>query len=285
MNTPHKSALVDSTWLIAHLGAPGLKVVDASWYLPTSPRRPHQEYLESHIPGAIFFDIERIVAPNSPLPNTFPDSETFARQVGALGISHTDTVVIYDRDGVHSSPRAWWMFKQFGHQEAYVLDGGMHAWIQAGHRTESGAPIIRTCRYDAQDPQQICDKHFVLDQLGKRQIVDARSRERFMGTAAEPRPGLPSGHIPHSLSLPSSMLTDPQMRTLKRPHHIREVLDQSGIDVTQPIICTCGSGVGACVVLLALHELGHRQALLYDGSWTEWASDPSMPLITGNPAA
>ncbi len=284
-NPTHQSAIVDSKWLAKNLGASGLKVVDASWYLPTSPRRAYEEYLESHLPGAVFFDIESIVAPGSTLPNTFPDPETFGQKVGEIGISHTDTVVVYDRDGIHSSPRAWWMFKQFGHQHVFVLNGGMHAWIHAGYKTESGVKTLPACFYEARDPEQICDKNFVLNQLGKRQIVDARSRERFMGIAAEPRPGLPSGHIPCSVSLPASLLTDPVSRRFKSPDQIREVFHQTGIDTKQPIICTCGSGVGACVVLLALHETGHHEAVLYDGSWTEWASDPRLPVITESPNA
>lgn len=283
MNIHHQSALVDATWLAQNLGSNGLKVVDASWYLPTSPRRPEDEYLESHIPGAIFFDIERIVAPHSRLPNTFPDPKTFSKKMSELGIHQTDTVVVYDREGIQSSPRAWWMFRQFGQQKVFVLDGGLHAWIQAGHTVESGKPSLPPSRYAACDPMHLCDKHFVFNQIGKQQIVDARSRERFMGTAPEPRPGLVSGHIPQSMSLPPPLLTDPQTRRFKAVDQIQQIIQETGIDLDQPIICTCGSGVGACVVLLALHELGRSDALLYDGSWTEWASDPSMPVVKGSP--
>ena len=277
------SALVSVSWLSEKLNSPGLKVLDASWYLPTSSRNPHAEYVESHIPGAIFFDIETITNLDSTLPNTFPSPKIFSEKMGQLGVSHTDTIVIYDREGVQSSPRSWWMFRQFGHRNVYVLNGGMHAWIQAGLNTDRGAVTLPACHYEATEPHLLCDKGFVHQQLGKRQILDARSRERFWGTAPEPRPGLPSGHIPYSVSLPSSMLTDPSSRTFKSSDQIGEVFAQVGVNLSQPIICTCGSGVGACVVLLALHETGHRDALLYDGSWTEWASDPAMPLITPNP--
>lgn len=275
-----KSALVSVGWLSENLNSPGLRVLDASWYLPTSTRKPHAEYLESHIPGALFFDIETICESDSSLPNTFPSPETFSRKIGKLGISHKDTIVIYDFEGIHSSPRAWWMFRQFGQRHVYVLNGGMHAWKNAGLPTESGPVNLLACHYEAAEPRQLCDKNFVHQHLGKRQIVDARSRERFMGTVAEPRPGLISGHIPQSISLPSSMLTDSLTRTFKSVDQIKDVFSQVGVQVSQPIICTCGSGVGACVVLLALHEIGHREALLYDGSWTEWASDPDMPVVT-----
>jgi len=279
------SAIVSVSWLSEKLNSPGLKLLDASWYLPTSPRNPHAEYVESHIPGALFFDIETITDPDSTLPNTFPSPEIFSEKMGQLGISHTDTIVIYDREGVHSSPRGWWMFRQFGHRHVYVLDGGMHAWIQAGFRTEGGNVKLPSCHYVATSPGHLCDKGFVHQHLGKHQILDARSRERFLGTAPEPRPGLPSGHIPHSVSLPSSMLTDPLSRRFKSEDQIKGVFEEVGVNLSQPIICTCGSGIGACVVLLALHETGHHDALLYDGSWTEWASDPAMPLNTSRPAA
>lgn len=279
------SALVSVNWLSANLNSSELRVLDASWYLPTSPRKPHAEYLASHIPGAMFFDIEMIADTDSQLPNTFPSRDRFSQLIGELGICQTDTVVIYDYEGIHSSPRAWWMFRQFGHRNVYVLDGGMHAWKQAGLTTEHGAVTLPVCRYEATEPRHLCDKGFVHAHLGKRQMLDARSRERFLGTAPEPRPGLPSGHIPHSVSLPSSMLTDPSSRTFKSSDQIKEVFEEVGVNLSQPIICTCGSGVGACVVLLALHEIGHRDALLYDGSWSEWASDPAMPLNTSRPAA
>ena len=276
----HESALVSVSWLFENLNLPGLRVLDASWYLPTSPRKPHDEYLASHIPGALFFDIEAISDRDSSLPNTFPSREIFSQKIGRLGISHTDTIVIYDCEGIHSSPRAWWMFRQFGHRNIFVLDGGMYAWRRAGYPTEHHLVKLPACHYEATNPHQLCDKKFVHQNLGKRQIVDARSRERFMGMAPEPRPGLPSGHIPHSVSLPSSLLTDPTSRLFKTTEQIKATFEQVGVNLSQPIICTCGSGVGGCVVLLALHETGHREALLYDGSWTEWASDPAMPLIT-----
>lgn len=279
-NVPeHPSVLVSADWLAENFHDPRLKVLDASWYLPTSPRHPFNEFLDTHIPGAQFFDIETIADTASSLPNTFPDHAVFSEKVSALGISNDDLIVVYDHDGVQSSPRAWWMFRAFGHREVYVLNGGLSVWMKGGHATESGQRKPERAEYIARAPQSLCDKLFVLNHLGKHQIVDARSRQRFMGTAPEPRPGLPAGHIPGSVCIPSSEMVDQETRLFKTPPQILQTFEAAGLDMSQPIIGTCGSGVGACVVLLALHEAGHQDTLLYDGSWTEWASDPVMPVV------
>ena len=275
----HHSALVSPGWLVERIHDQNVRVLDASWYLPTSPRNPLDEFLEMHIPGARFFDIETIADTSSALPNTFPDHVVFSQKVSELGISNDDLIVIYDRDGVQSSPRAWWMFREFGHRQVYVLNGGQRVWMQSGYATESGQQKITRAEYVAHPPRSLCDKTFVLNHMGKCQIVDARSRQRFMGTAPEPRPGLPAGHIPGSISLPSSDMVDQDTRLFKTPKQLVASFQAAGLDLSKPIIGTCGSGVGACVVLLALHETGHHDVMLYDGSWTEWASDPVMPVV------
>ena len=149
MTAIQDSALVSAAWLSANLQTPGVKVLDASWYLPNSPRKPHAEYLESHIPGALFFDIETIADTTSSFPNTFPSSKIFSQEMGQLGISHEDIIIVYDREGIHSSPRAWWTFRQFGHRNVFVLDGGLQAWLKAGYSTETGQVRLAPCHYDA----------------------------------------------------------------------------------------------------------------------------------------
>ncbi len=266
--------LVSADWLAEHLGAAGLVVLDASWYLPVSGRDAHAEYLRGHIPGAVYFDLERSSAPDNSLPHTFPSVEHFSRYVGSLGVGTADTIVVYDGSGGNlSAARAWWIFRQFGHAEVGLLDGGLGQWRAAGYPLEAG-PVFRppAVYQPAKAPVDLVGMAEVAGTLssGAAQVVDMRSAGRFRGTDPEPRPGLPSGHMPGAVNLPYNDLVGPDGRLLSLPAlHAR--LAAAGVALDRPIIATCGSGTSACALLLALDQLGYRGARLYDGSWTEWA--------------
>lgn len=266
--------LVAADWLADHLGAAGLVVLDASWYLPVSGRDAHAEYLRGHIPGAGYFDLERASAPDSPLPHTFPTAAHFGAYVGSLGVRTTDAIVVYDGSGGNlSAARAWWMFRQFGHAEIALLDGGLGQWRAAGRPVEPGAVSRPPVVYQpSKAPVDLVGMPEVAGALsrGAAQVVDLRSAGRYRGTDPEPRPGLPSGHMPGAVNLPYNELVDADGRLLPLPAlHAR--LAAAGVALDRPIIATCGSGTSACALLLALDQLGHRGARLYDGSWTEWA--------------
>lgn len=278
-------ALVSTDWLAEHLGQPAIRVVDGSWYLPSSGRDPAAEYAHGHIPGAVFFDIEATSDRSSLLPHMLPTAEHFARRMEALGIGDADAVVVYDGSGVNlSAPRVWWMFRVFGHSAAAVLDGGMGKWRQEGWPVEQGSPSVRrdvtfTARLRA---GLVRDSDAVRANIQRRreQVVDLRSAGRFAGTEAEPRPGLRGGHIPGSLSLPFTDLVSTQ-GTVLPPDRLRERVEAAGIDLAQPVVATCGSGVSACALVLALHRLGRPDTAVYDGAWTEWGGRSDTPISTG----
>ena len=257
-------------------------MVDASWYLPAQKRDAKAEYLSAHIPGAVRFDIEEISDHSSPLPHMMPSAEQFARQMGELGISDRMKIIVYDGAGLFSAPRVWWMLRVFGAQNVGILDGGFPKWQSEGRPTEGG-PVKRsravfTTHFDA---NAVADLKRVRTSLetGAAQVVDARAAERFSGAAPEIRPGIPSGHMPGALNAPSSTLLD--KGRLKPPAELAQVLDQAGLDRGRPVITSCGSGVSAAIISLALDELDRPAEALYDGSWTEWASTKGVPIATG----
>ena len=278
-------ALVSSAGLAARLGHEGLRIVDASWYLPTSGRYPRSEYLAAHLPGAVYFDINAVSDPWSPLPHMLPSAAGFAEQVGALGIGDRDEVVVYDGSGANlSAARVWWMFRVFGHERVAVLDGGLPKWRAEGRPLESGAVTLTPVRYTprAEPGGAVRDLAAVRRALqrGEEQIVDMRSAGRFAGTEAEPRPGLRRGHIPGSRNLPYTELVAPD-GTLLPPEELRRRLRAAGVDPAQPVVATCGSGVSACTLIHALHVLGHERASLYDGAWAEWGGRTDTPVAGG----
>ena len=276
--------LVSTDWLAARLDDPQLRVLDASWHMPASGRDARAEFEAAHIPGARFFDIDAISDTRSALPHMAPPPETFASRVRALGVGDGQQVVIYDDSAVRSAARAWWTFRLMGYRDVAVLDGGLGKWRAEGRALDSQPATIRDRHLTPRrQPDLVCDVTQVARaaKLGDPQIVDARAPERFRGEAPEPRPGLRAGHIPGSLNLPFGRLLN-QDGTLKAPDDLREAFAQAGVDLARPVITTCGSGVTAAILFLALERIGHQNHALYDGSWTEWGSFPDLTIATGD---
>lgn len=281
--TDESPFVVSFDWLAARLGDPGLKIVDASWYLPAQNRNGAEEFAAARIPGAVFFDQDRIVDPASDLPHTLPTPEQFADAAGKLGLSDTDTIIVYDGPGMFTAPRVWWMLRSFGAGNAYVLNGGFDSWKDEDRPVETGpaappAPASFTPNFDAGAVAGLQDvRASVSDRTA--QIADARGAGRFTGTEAEPRAGMRSGHMPGARNVPFTVLADDGK--LKPVSQLRDVLESSGLKLDKPVITSCGSGVTAAVITLALHSVGHRDNRLYDGSWSEWGSRDDTAIATG----
>lgn len=265
--------LVSTGWLAARLSDPGLAVVDASWYLPAMQRDPKAEYAAAHIPGAVFFDIDAISDRTSDLPHMLPTEAEFAAAMGALGVSEDMEIVVYDGAGLFSAPRVWWTLNIFGARRVHVLDGGLPAWTAEGRPVESGAATRPLATFRARlDRSAVAAFEDVRAALETRcaQVADARPAARFRGEAAEPRAGIPSGHMPGARSLPASDLI--AQGRLKAPDALLAEFARAGVDPDAPLITSCGSGVSAAIVNLALAATGKPPARLYDGSWTDWAT-------------
>lgn len=278
--------LVPTEWLAAHLHDPRLRVVDASFKLPGAATSARDDFLQAHIPGATFFDVDAVADRNDPLPHMYPDAEQFGRDVAALGISNDSIVVIYDSGSWMAAPRAWWMFLTFGHANVKILDGGMKKWHAEGRATEAGEPHPVPGKYVATfNPAALRSKDQMVRNLQSRaeQVIDARSRARFEGSVTEPRPGLRAGHIPGSRNVPFSDLIDPETAVMKPLPELRTIFEKAGVDIEKPVVTSCGSGVSAGVLTLALYRLGGRGSALYDGSWSEWGL-PDGPAIATGPA-
>ncbi|XIA64685.1 3-mercaptopyruvate sulfurtransferase [Bradyrhizobium sp. TZ2] len=276
--------LVSTEWLAAHLNDPKVKVIDASFKLPGVLPLPFDDYLAAHIPGAPFFDVDAVSDHNDPRPHMYPDAAQFARDVAALGISTGDTVVAYDSGSWVAAPRAWWMFLSFGYPNVKVLDGGLKKWKSEGRATQSGKVTPKPGQFSAKlDPSYIRNQRQILANIETRaeQLVDARPRGRFEGTAPEPRPESRSGHIPGSRNVPYAELFDAMTGAMKPLDELRKAFTSAGVELTKPIVTTCGSGVSALVLTLALYRLGVRGSALYDGSWAEWGQPDGPPLATG----
>ncbi|HTV06428.1 MAG TPA: 3-mercaptopyruvate sulfurtransferase [Acidobacteriaceae bacterium] len=272
--------LVTPSWLAGRLDDPKVVILDAT--LPPVGVTPSVDtrarYLEQHIPGAVFFDIDGLSDRSTTLPHMLPSEEEFARSMSAMGVSGDATIVVYEQDGVFSAPRAWWMLRVFGAQDVRLLNGGLRAWIESGLPTESG-PITRLASTFHTKLDHSCVADFAGIQSAIRareQILDARSAGRFAGTALEPRPGISSGHMPGSISLPFTELTeDGRLRPLEE---LRTLFQSKGVDVNRPVTTTCGSGVTAAVLALGLEIAGAKQVRLYDGSWAEYAMHPDAVI-------
>lgn len=280
--SPRDRTLISVEALADLIGRPDVVVLDASWHMPASGRNPAAEFAADHIPGALFLDIDAIADPSSGLPHMLPDAATFSAALGALGVADTDTIVVYDTVGLFSAARGWWMLTVFGARDVRVLDGGLPAWTAAGKPLEKG-PVTRPAKtFHANNPgARVADIPRVLAALadGSPQVVDARAAERFQGLVPEPRPGLRAGHMPGAKNVPFGTLLEEER--LKEPAALAAVFAAAGVDTSRPIITSCGTGVTAAVVTLALASLGVEGGALYDGSWTEWGGKPELPLATG----
>ncbi|WP_088348926.1 MULTISPECIES: 3-mercaptopyruvate sulfurtransferase [Rhodomicrobium] len=276
--------LVETDWLAEHLDAPGIVILDASFHLPGSGRDAAAEFRDAHIPGAVFFDIEEISDSSSPLPHMLPPPEKFASRVRKMGIGDGMRIVIYDSTNMSGAARAWWMFRVMGAKDVVVLNGGLAKWRAEDRTLQSGEARRRTERHftarvnsglvrDINDMTQLLDSRAM-------QIVDARAAARFAGTGVEPRPVPRLGHIPGSRNVPFTSLLS-ENGTLRSPEEIAEIFAASGVDVSKPVVASCGSGVTACVLALGLARVGNETAAVYDGSWVEW-SESDRPIETGS---
>lgn len=286
MTDQSPSPLVDVDWLAARLGDPGLVILDASWHMPAAGRDGEAEYAQEHLPGARFFDFDRKIRDcESPLPHMLPSAEAFAREVRALGVNSDSDVVCYDSQGIFSAPRAWWMFRAMGHRRVHVLDGGLPAWRGAGLPLEAGpGPSPAAGSFVARpDPTRLARLDDVRAAIGQpgQVIVDARSAGRFFGREPEPRAGLRGGHIPGSRNLPFSvLLANGRYLPEEALADLLAPLIPPHMPLDGQVICTCGSGVSACVIALAAELIGRTRVAVYDGSWTEWGGRADTPVST-----
>jgi thiosulfate/3-mercaptopyruvate sulfurtransferase len=276
-----RSWLTETEDLAAELDAPDIVIIDASWHMPDEKRDAHAEYLEEHIPGAIFFDIDEIADTKSKLPHMLPPPEKFSSRMRSMGIGDGARIVVYDSKGMFSAPRVWWTFRVMGHDDVTVLNGGLPKWKREGLPLESGEPRLRSTRHftsrrnadlvrDVSDIKALLRDH-------SAEIVDARSADRFEGRAPEPRAGLRSGHIPGAHNVPYGKLLN-QDGTLKSSAELEAAFAEAGVDLTKPVVTSCGSGITASLLALALANIGHRRTAVYDGSWAEWGADQTLPV-------
>lgn len=280
--------IVSTAELADRLDDPRLRLLDASWYLPSAGRDARAEFAAAHLPGARFLDLDRASDPASPLPHTLPPAADFAAYVGAeLGVGDGDRVVVYDGSGTNlGAGRAWWLFRAFGHAAVAVLDGGLGRWRAEGRALETGepAPAAPAAFHAALDPARVRDLAAVraiaaAEGVASPQLVDVRPAGRFAGRDPEPRPGVRGGHVPGSVNLPFTELVHPD-GTVLAPAALRARLAAAGVSLDRPIVATCGSGTSACALLLNLERLGVPDAALYDGSWAEWGGRDDTPIAT-----
>jgi thiosulfate/3-mercaptopyruvate sulfurtransferase len=280
-----RSWLTETEDLAAELDAPDIVIIDASWHMPDEKRDAHAEYLEEHIPGAIFFDIDEIADTKSKLPHMLPPPEKFSSRMRSMGIGDGARIVVYDSKGMFSAPRVWWTFRVMGHDDVTVLNGGLPKWKREGLPLESGEPRLRSTRHftSRRNADLVRDVSDIKALLRDRsaEIVDARSADRFEGRAPEPRAGLRSGHIPGAHNVPYGKLLN-QDGTLKSAAELEAAFAEAGVDLTKPVVTSCGSGITASVLALGLAQIGHRKTAVYDGSWSEWGADQSLPIETGS---
>ncbi|MEL6958922.1 MAG: 3-mercaptopyruvate sulfurtransferase [Pseudomonadota bacterium] len=276
--------LVSTSWLAQHLKDPDLRILDASWYLPDAARDGRAEYDAAHIPGARFFDIDDVSDHRSELPHMVPPVEKFMSRMRKLGVGDGHQIVVYDGMGIFSAARVWWLFKLMGHKDIAVLDGGFPKWQAEGHPIEDLPPVIRDRHMTVQR-----QNHMVKDvtqvasasKLGDYVIVDARPPERFRGDVPEPRDGLRAGHIPNSRNVCFRDVLSPD-GTMKDPETLTGIFEGAGVDLSKPVITTCGSGVTAAVLALALETMGKTDHAVYDGSWAEWGMYDDLKIATGD---
>jgi len=274
--------LVSVEWLAQHVHEPDIRIIDASWYLPQIGFDAAGQFEVAHIPNAVFFDQEEVVDKTSTLPHTLPNPRGFATHVGALGISEKDRIIVYEREGYFAAPRVWWLFRIMGATQVYVLDGGLKGWQQAGYEITDQptliTPAIFMPNFYAQAVVNLAEMREIVAN-GEVQIVDARGAGRFSGAESEPRPGMRAGHMPGARNLPYPQLQQHD-GTLKSLPELRAAFDKAGIGVNKPVVTSCGSGVTAAILTLALQALGNDDVRLYDGSWSEWGSLPDTDIVS-----
>lgn len=281
--TDQKSPFVVSAdWLQDRLNDASIRILDASWYLPAQGRDPRAEYSAAHIPGAVFYDQDAIADLSSGLPHTIPSPKAFAATIGDLGVSETDMIVVYDGPGMMTAPRVWWLLRTMGAKSVFVLDGGMDGWKAEGRPVNAEIPTPRRARFEPRfEPKAVTsfERMSEIVASGARQIADARANARFTGEQAEPRAGMRSGHMPGARSLPFNLLSsDGKLKSLPE---LRDIIQAAGIDLDKPVVTSCGSGITAAVITLALQSIGHTDNSLYDGSWAEWGGRPDTAIVTG----
>jgi thiosulfate/3-mercaptopyruvate sulfurtransferase len=272
-------SLVSTDWLAGHLGQPGLVVVDSSWHMPSSGRLARDEFLEAHVPGARFLDIDELSDRSNPAPHMLPTAEQFGEAMERLGVGREDRIVVYDNSPIRTAARGWFMLRHFGAPRVAILDGGFQKWLAERRPTESGEAGHRAARFRAEERDEVVLKEQLLAGLDAP-LLDARGSGRFEGTEADPRPGVAPGHIPGARNLPFAKLYD-EKGCFRSAAEIDRLFRDAGVDSRHPFIASCGSGVTANSLIFAAHLLGNDDGRLYDGSWSEWGSDPATPKVTG----
>lgn len=281
--TSPSSPLVETAWLAERLGDAKLIVLDGSWHLPADGRDAKAEFVTGHLPGAVFFDIDAIADHSTDLPHMLPAPQAFATAVRRLGVDPDSTVVVYDTSGMFSAPRVWWTFRVMGHDQVFVLDGGLGRWVAEGRPLETGWREPAHGEFKAHFRSDlVADLEHVrkIVESGGPQLVDARSAARFRGDAPEPRPGVREGHMPGARNVPYAGVTTAD-GTLASPDALRVAFEAGGVDLAGPIVTTCGSGITASLLALCLARLGREDVAVYDGSWSEWGARADTPVVTG----
>jgi thiosulfate/3-mercaptopyruvate sulfurtransferase len=273
-------SLVSTDWLAEHLGDPDLVVVDSSWHMPASGRNGYEEFLDAHIPGARFLDIDAVADKSNPAPHMLPSADDFGAAMEELGVDRDDRIVVYDNSSTHNATRGWFMLRHFGAKKVAILDGGLPKWLAEGRPTERGEPPPRDARFDPVEARsEIVTKQHILAGPGCA-LVDARGKPRFEAAEPEPRPGMAGGHIPGARNLHFAALYD-EHGCFKPRNELRRLFKEAGVDPAAPFIASCGSGVTATSLIFAAHLVGNDSGQLYDGSWSEWGADPATPKAVG----
>lgn len=272
-------SLVSTEWLAEHLGDPDLVVVDSSWHMPATGRSGGEEFLAAHIPGARFLDIDELSDRSNPAPHMLPNADQFGQAMEQLGVGRDDRIVVYDNSPTQNAARGWFMFRHFEATEVAILDGGFGKWVAEGRPTQSGEPAPRHARFETVERDEVVTKQQLLGGIAMPWL-DARSRDRFEGTEADPRAGVAPGHAPGARNLPFASVYR-EDGTFKSVEELKQLFAEAGVDPTKPFVASCGSGVTANSLIFAAHLIGNDDTWLYDGSWSEWGADPATPKVLG----